>query len=167
MSSWPVSVAITQSANVSNYTLPEHVLQYSLHIPSDVNKRFVVQLIKQSSCTYNKRSTSRKRFYAHKVIRSAFQNGFALRSDIVLQKTKCKRSHQRTTVQRRWNVMFLLAANVVAKINPLTNIPFIWWPKSVCELYSCKLKYCTYARWMVVIIVMLTLMTFERWMMVG
>ena len=33
-----------------------------------------------------------------------------------------------------------------AHTHTLMNRPFIWWPQSVHELYSCMLRYCTFLR---------------------
>ena len=39
-----------------------------------------------------------------------------------------------------------VTVGTVAKINPLTNRPFVWWLNSVHKMYSSKHNYCTFAR---------------------
>ena len=69
--------------------------------------------------TFNKRSVLRPGndpfyMYVQETIRSTLRTAFVVRCQIVLRKTKCKRSHSATIVLRRRNVNFLLTATVHA-----------------------------------------------------
>ena len=55
-----------------------------------------------------------------------------------------------------------VTVGTVARINPLTDRPFVIWPKSVHKLYGFKHNYCTFPRRTKVTFVRRTVVTFAR-----